>query len=58
MLLATANSYTRLLGSYRNLNLGCFADSFSIGIYSYKDVAYLLDIAKNKKDTVPIDNTN
>jgi hypothetical protein len=57
MLLATYSNYARLLGSYRNLDIKDFINSFSIGIYSYKDAAYLLDIVKNKEDTVPRDIT-
>jgi hypothetical protein len=57
MILATTGGYARLLGSYKNRDLGDFADLFGIGIYSSEDAAYLLDMIKNKEDTIPTDLT-
>jgi hypothetical protein len=52
MLLITYSNYAYLLSSYKNLDIKDFIDLFSIGIYSYKNAAYLLDIVKNKEDTI------
>lgn len=57
MILATTGSYACLPGSYKNKDLGDFADSFGIGIYSPEDATYLLDMVKDKEDTVPKDVT-
>jgi hypothetical protein len=57
MLLITYSNYTYLLSSYKNLDIKDFTDLFSISIYFYKNAAYLLDIVKNKEDTIPRDIT-